>query len=239
MTTSEAVALSHVTVMRGSRLAVDDLTATIPSGEVVGLLGPSGCGKTTLLRSIVGIQANVQGDITVLGRPSGDATLRRQIGYRAQELSLYQDLTVAENVEYFAALLDVGVDRRQAVIETVRLGSAVDQRVGELSGGQQARVSLVVALLAEPRLLVLDEPTVGLDPVLRRDLWNLFSALASDGTTLLVSSHVMDEAERCSWLLLMRGGRLLAFGTPQQLMSDTSTTTVEAAFLALVGATEP
>ena len=236
MTTSEAVALS---VMRGSRLAVDDLTATIPSGEVVGLLGPSGCGKTTLLRSIVGIQANVRGGIAVLGRRAGDSMLRRQIGYRSQELSLYQDLTVAENLAYFSTLLDVGVDRRQALIETVRLGSAVDERVGELSGGQQARVSLVVALLAEPRLLVLDEPTVGLDPVLRRDLWNLFSALASDGTTLLVSSHVMDEAERCSWLLLMRGGRLLASGTPQQLMSDTSTTTVEAAFLALVGATEP
>jgi ABC-2 type transport system ATP-binding protein len=234
-TEAPAVSLSHVTVMRGARLAIDDLTATIPSGTVVGLLGPSGCGKTTLLRSIVGVQANVRGDVTVLGRPAGDESLRRQIGYRSQELSLYQDLTVAENVRYFSALLGVGAEQGRALIDTVRLGPVVDERVGRLSGGQQARVSLVVAMLDEPPLLVLDEPTVGLDPVLRRDLWDLFASLAGGGRTLLVSSHVMDEAARCASLLLMRGGRLLAAGPPDRLMNDTSTDTVEEAFLALVG----
>jgi ABC-2 type transport system ATP-binding protein len=235
MTDIPAVRLSHVTVTRGGRLAIDDLTTEVPSGTVVGLLGPSGCGKTTLMRSIVGVQANVEGDVTVLGRPGGDAALRRRIGYRSQELSLYRDLTVAENVRYFAALVGVGAHEGRDLIETVRLGSVVDERVDRLSGGQQARVSLAVAMLGEPTLLVLDEPTVGLDPVLRRELWDLFSALADGGTTVLVSSHVMDEAARCAWLLLMRRGRLLAAGPPDQLMNDTSTDTVEQAFLALVG----
>ncbi len=213
---------------------MSDFTTTVPAGVVVGLLGPSGCGKSTLMRSIIGVQAHVEGEITVLGLPAGDPRLRTQIGYRSQDLSLYEDLSVQENVDYFSQLLDVDTNQGRALLETVQLTPFRHQRVDQLSGGQTARLSLVCAMLHQPRLLVLDEPTVGLDPVLRRDLWHLFATLARGGTTLLVSSHVMDEAARCEWLLLMRDGRLLAEGSPQQLMDATSSRTVEDAFLRLI-----
>lgn len=232
--TPAAVSLVDVSVVRGGQRVVDNITSVVPTGTVVGLLGPSGCGKSTLMRSIVGVQQHVAGDITVLGRPAGDPWLRANIGYRAQDLALYEDLSVNDNLEYFSGLLHVKADRRRSLLDTVQLASFGDQRVDHLSGGQKARLSLVIALLNDPPLLVLDEPTVGLDPVLRRELWMLFTTLAQQGTTLLVSSHVMDEAARCEWLLLMRDGRLLAEGSPQGLMADTSSDTVEDAFLALI-----
>ncbi len=230
----DAIRLTGVTVIRGGRRVISDFTATVPGGAVVGLLGPSGCGKSTLMRSIVGVQANVAGNVTVLGHPAGDPRLRSKIGYRAQELSVYEDLSVLENIEYFAALLRIDASRGRSVLDTVQLTPFGDQRVDRLSGGQRARLSLAVALLNQPPLLVLDEPTVGLDPVLRNELWELFSALARQGTTLLVSSHVMDEAARCERLLLMRNGQLLAEGSPDQLMQATMSDSVEGAFLALI-----
>jgi ABC-2 type transport system ATP-binding protein len=231
---TDAVTLSHVSVKRGDRRVVSDFTTTVPAGIVVGLLGPSGCGKSTLMRSIVGVQANTSGEITVLGHPAGHPRLRTEIGYRAQDLSLYEDLTVWENVHYFSGLLHIDAKRGRSVLDTVQLSPFQDQRVDRLSGGQRARLSLACALLNKPRLLVLDEPTVGLDPVLRRELWEMFATLTREGTTLLVSSHVMDEAERCEWLLLMREGRLLAEGSPDELTARTSSQTVEGAFLALI-----
>jgi ABC-2 type transport system ATP-binding protein len=207
-------------------------------GQVVGLLGPSGCGKTTLMRSIVGVQVVLGGDIEVLGRLAGDPDLRHRVGYLTQSLSVYTDLTVKENLQYFAAV--VGVPRAEVKAELARVVQLVDltaqfnSRVAGLSGGQVCRVSLAVALLGTPNLLVLDEPTVGLDPVLRRDLWSIFHRLAADGVTLLVSSHVMDEASRCDRLLLMRNGELLADATPDQLLAATGVADVETAFLALV-----
>ncbi|NNF53153.1 MAG: ABC transporter ATP-binding protein [Acidimicrobiales bacterium] len=226
--------MDRVSITRGDRQVVTDFTTTVPVGSVVGLLGPSGCGKSTVMRGIVGVQAQVAGKITVFGHPAGDPRLRSLVGYRSQDVSLYEDLTVQENMEYFSELLGLQADQTRSLLETVQLASFRNQRVDRLSGGQRARLSLASALLNEPRLLVLDEPTVGLDPVLRRELWELFSDLAAAGTTLLVSSHVMDEAARCESLLLMRDGRLLAEGSPQELMRSTSSPTVEEAFLTLI-----
>jgi ABC-2 type transport system ATP-binding protein len=220
--------------VRGGRVAVDGVSFTARSGEVTGLLGPSGCGKTSLLRSVVGVQVVESGDVQVLGRPAGSPELRHRIGYVTQAPSVYEDLTVTENVRFFARVLGVPRAECDQVLAAVDLGDRGDSRVGALSGGQRSRVSLAVALLGFPALLVLDEPTVGLDPVLRRDLWALFHRLAAAGSAVLVSSHVMDEAERCDRLLLMREGRLIADDTPQGLLATTGADDVEQAFLALV-----
>ena len=230
---NSAVSASGLRVRRGRREVLHHLTFTIPGRRITGLLGPSGGGKSTLLRSIVGVQAGVEGRLDVLGRPAGDAGLRRRIGYVTQSASVYTDLSVAQNLQYFAAIVGAGRDRVGAVLADVDLTGAAGQRVDTLSGGQRARVSLAAALLGEPDLLVLDEPTVGLDPVLRRDLWALFRRLSDSGRTLVVSSHVMDEAQRCDRLLLLRDGRLVADDTLHGVLARTGTDDVEGAFLAL------
>ncbi|MFF9068530.1 ABC transporter ATP-binding protein [Streptomyces sp. NPDC014891] len=239
-----AIAARGLTAVRGDRTVLRGLDFTVPAGRITGLLGPSGCGKTTLMRAVVGTQAKVDGTLQVLGHPAGDPALRSRIGYVTQAPSVYDDLTVQQNLDYFAAVLLPGRghrhDRRDLVdraVADVDLTPHADSLAGRLSGGQRSRVSLAVALLGTPDLLVLDEPTVGLDPVLRRDLWELFHRIAADrGTTLLVSSHVMDEAERCHRLLLMREGEILADDTPEALRRRNDTATVEEAFLRLVDA---
>ncbi|HEY4568848.1 MAG TPA: ABC transporter ATP-binding protein [Kribbella sp.] len=229
-----AVSCRDVVVVRGDREVLQGLDFDLHAGTVTGLLGPSGCGKTTLIRAIVGLQARVTGDVSVLGLPAGAPKLRGRIGYLTQEPSVYADLTVTENLRFFAAVLGVGSSDVERVIEAVDLGSHADVRVDRLSGGQRSRASLAAALLGSPELLVLDEPTVGLDPVLRRDLWDLFHRLADDGATLLVSSHVMDEASRCDRLLLMRDGDILADETPRALLSSVGAGDIEQAFLTLI-----
>ncbi|MFE2500230.1 ABC transporter ATP-binding protein [Streptomyces scopuliridis] len=237
-----AIRARGLTVRRGERTVLRGLDFAVSPGRITGLLGPSGCGKSTLMRAIVGTQAKVTGTLDVLGLPAGDGALRARIGYVTQAPSVYDDLTVRQNLDYFAAVLDPGRARRDARRETVTraigdvdLASHADSLAGRLSGGQRSRVSLAVALLGTPELLVLDEPTVGLDPVLRRDLWDLFHRIAAErAATILVSSHVMDEAERCHRLLLMRDGEILADDTPDALRARTRTETVEAAFLHLV-----
>lgn len=226
-----------LTVVRGGHAVLSDLDVTI-GGGVTGLLGPSGCGKSTLLRSIVGVQRVAAGSVTVLGEPAGSEPLRHRVGYVTQAASVYDDLTVVENLRFFARVLrvpDVRADVER-VLAAVDLGSSSDAVVAQLSGGQRSRVSLAVALLGTPGLLVLDEPTVGLDPVLRRDLWALFHRLADDGTAVLVSSHVMDEAERCDRLLLMREGRILADDSPAAIKAAVGADDIETAFLTLVEA---
>lgn len=233
-----AVQIRGLTVKRGRNLVLDRLDLRLRAGMVTGLLGPSGCGKTTLMRSIVGVQRVAAGQVSVLGRSAGSAPLRREVGYVTQAASVYNDLSVGENLRYFAAVL--GTDRADVarVIDTVGMGHKERAMVADLSGGERSRVSLAVALLGAPKLLVLDEPTVGLDPVLRRELWNLFADLAAKGTTLLVSSHVMDEAARCDRLLLMRQGAILADATLPDLYRQTGTGDVEAAFLTLIDRAE-
>jgi ABC-2 type transport system ATP-binding protein len=234
MKNATVIDVRDLVVQRGRVQALRGISFEIRPREVTGLLGPSGCGKTTLMRAVVGVQIVQSGEVEVLGLPAGDRRLRDRVGYVTQAPSVYDDLTVAENLRFFARVLGVPRTEIDRCVEAVDLGSRRDQVVNRLSGGERSRVSLAVALLGSPELLVLDEPTVGLDPVLRRDLWAMFHRLAADGTAVLVSSHVMDEAERCDRLLLMRDGELIAQDTPQALLDRTRTTDVENAFLSIV-----
>jgi ABC-2 type transport system ATP-binding protein len=236
MNSTHSIRIRDLRVRRGGRLVLPGVSLDVRRGVVTGLLGPSGSGKTTLIRSIVGVQVVESGEVSVLGAPAGSPGLRHVVGYVTQAPSVYSDLTVQENLHYFARVLDAALGQIDEVIETVALTDHADQVVGTLSGGERSRVSLATALLGEPELLVLDEPTVGLDPVLRRDLWNTFHELAARGTTLLVSSHVMDEAERCDDLVLLREGRIVATGSPGELRHRTHTADLEDAFLALAEA---
>ena len=234
MKKSAVIDVRDLVVQRGRVQALRGISFETRPGEVTGLLGPSGCGKSTLMRAVVGVQVVQSGEVEVLGLPAGDRRLRDRVGYVTQAPSVYDDLTVAENLRFFARVLGVPRTEIDRCVEAVDRGSRRDQVVNRLSGGERSRVSLAVALLGSPELLVLDEPTVGLDPVLRRDLWAMFHRLADDGTAVLVSSHVMDEAERCDRLLLMRDGELIAQDTPQALLDRTRTTDVENAFLSIV-----
>ncbi|NLT53941.1 MAG: ABC transporter ATP-binding protein [Actinomycetales bacterium] len=233
-----AIRVRDLRVIRGGRTVIPGLTLDIPRGQVVGLLGPSGCGKTTLMRCVVGVQKIASGDVRVLDLPAGGPELRHRVGYLTQAPSVYGDLTIEENLRYFAAV--VGTPRKAVgdevarVVDLVSLADHAGSRVDTLSGGQRSRVSLAAALVGTPEVLVLDEPTVGLDPVLRRDLWDIFHRLAEGGVTLLISSHVMDEAVRCDHILLMRAGLMLADGTLAEVLGATGAKDAEQAFLTLV-----
>jgi ABC-2 type transport system ATP-binding protein len=228
------VEIEALRIVRGGREVLHELAFSVLPGEVTGLLGPSGCGKTTLMRAIVGVQRVTAGAVTVLGEPAGTAALRSRIGYVTQAPSVYDDLTVEENLVFFASVLGVGHDRVDACVRLVDLEGHRGKVVRQLSGGERSRVSLAVALLGRPALIVLDEPTVGLDPVLRKDLWETFHRLADEGAAVFVSSHVMDEATRCDRLILMRDGRIIADDTPAGLLEKTGADDIEAAFLDLV-----
>lgn len=230
---NNVISITDLWVVRGGREVLPGLSLDVAPG-VTGLLGPSGCGKSTLMRAIVGVQRVRSGDVEVLGQPAGAKALRDRVGYVTQAVSVYDDMTPSENLRFFARVLGVrNIEQAiDAAIDAVDLDSHRDQVVGNLSGGQRSRASLAVALLGDPDVLVLDEPTVGLDPVLRRDLWALFHRLADAGKAVLVSSHVMDEAERCDRLVLMRDGRILAHGTPAEIRGDARD--IEAAFLRIV-----
>jgi ABC-2 type transport system ATP-binding protein len=229
-----AIALRGLLVRRGGRDVVRIPALEIPAGRVTGLMGPSGCGKTTLMRAIVGVQRVAGGRVEVLGRPAGSAALRARVGYMTQAPSVYGDLTVRENLAFFARVLGVRTARVEEVIAAVSVPARRGQLVRDLSGGERARVSLAAVLLGEPELLVLDEPTVGLDPVLRVELWRLFAQLAQDGATLLVSSHSLEEARHCDELLLMRDGEILVSDSPAALRARTGRDNLEDAFVALV-----
>ena len=234
-----AIVVHDLHVKRARTPVLRGLSLAVPRGRIVGLLGPSGSGKTTLMRSIVGVQVVQSGSIEVLGLPAGSKALRKRVAYVTQQASVYDDLTVRQNLGYFRRVLGAPASDIDRVIERTDLGSVADRLAGSLSGGQRGRVSLAAALLGAPEVLVLDEPTVGLDPVLRVELWQLFHELAADGATLLVSSHVMDEAKRCDRLLLMRDGDLLADDTVTGVLEFTGTDDVETAFLNLIDRGEP
>lgn len=228
------VSVAALSIHRGKQDVLKDLSFNIPEGRITGLLGPSGSGKTTLIRALVGVQKITSGQVNVLGRPAGDASLRHDVGYVTQAASVYKDLSVVDNVHYFGATH--GCSRADALeaVDAVGLSGVAKRRAADLSGGQFSRVSLACALVAKPKLLLLDEPTVGLDPVLRADLWTKFAAMAAAGTTLVISSHVMEEAGHCDSLLLLREGRLLAQLTPAQLRQRGDTPDLELAFLRLI-----
>jgi ABC-2 type transport system ATP-binding protein len=228
------ISVDRLRVIRNKRPAIHDLSVQIARGTITGLLGPSGCGKTTLIRSIVGTQIITAGAVTVLGQPAGSAHLRRRVGYMPQDPTIYDDLRIVDNVRYFASLYGMDASAANAAIDVVGLQDHRSAYSGNLSGGQRTRVSLACALVCRPEVLILDEPTVGLDPVLRADLWQQFDALARAGTTLLVSSHVMDEADHCAELLLMREGHLVAHTTPSHLREDTGCRSLEDAFLSII-----
>ncbi|HEY5160422.1 MAG TPA: ABC transporter ATP-binding protein [Gaiellaceae bacterium] len=234
MSAATSIVVDNLRIRRGGVIVLDDLSLSVASGRVTGLLGPSGSGKTTLMRAIVGVQIVESGAITVLGEPAGTPLLRWKVGYMTQNPAVYGDLTVRENLRYFARILNTGPENVEEVLETVDMTAFGDRVVNRLSGGQRARVSLATALIGDPQLLVLDEPTVGLDPVLRRDLWKAFNDLAAQGKTLLVSSHVMDEADHCHDLLLLREGKLVATGTPADVRAQSGKQDLDEAFLVLI-----
>lgn len=229
-----SIRADKLVVEKEHRRILDELTFSIPAGTLTGLIGPSGSGKTTLIRSIVGVQAMKSGSLKILGKDAGDKQLRSQIGYVTQAPAVYEDLTVEQNLRYFAVLVKASHSQVSEVIAQVRLEGRRRGLVKDLSGGERARVSLGLALLGSPDVLVLDEPTVGLDPLLRRDLWNLFGELAEQGKTLLVSSHVMDEAERCNRLLLLRDGKLLWQDSKEELLKTAGASSVEEAFIRMI-----
>ncbi|MDH6182271.1 ABC-2 type transport system ATP-binding protein [Microbacteriaceae bacterium SG_E_30_P1] len=231
---NNAVKVAGLRVTRGRVAVFDGFDVAVRQGAITGLLGPSGCGKTTLLRSIVGVQRIAAGTITVLGAPAGSRALRRRVAYATQAASVYDDLTVRQNLQYFSRVLGAPTGDVQRVIDQVELGPYSRQRIASLSGGQRSRVSLATAMLGTPGLLVLDEPTVGLDPLLRENLWSIFRSLADSGVTVIVSSHVMDEALRCDDLILLRDGALVAHTTPAGLLEQTGATNPDDAFLTLI-----
>jgi ABC-2 type transport system ATP-binding protein len=233
-----ALEVEGLTVNRGGRTVLDNLTFSVARGSVTGLLGPSGSGKTTLMRCLVGVQIVRSGTATVLGRPAGSTSLRGEVGYMTQAPSVYGDLSVRENAHYFASLYGISPREADRTVEEVGLRDAAGQLVNTLSGGQRARASLACALIGRPKVLILDEPTAGQDPVLRNELWRRFHALADDGVTLVVSSHVMDEASRCDRLLLLREGCLIADGTPATVREAGGSEDLDEAFLNLVLASQ-
>lgn len=234
----DAIGVHDLVVDRGGRRVLDGITCAVPQGAVTGLLGPSGSGKTTFMRAVVGVQVVTSGTVTVLGQPAGAPTLRHRVGYLTQAPSVYADLTVRENARYFAALYGRGRTEADEAVSAVGLAQAAGQLVATLSGGQRSRASLACALVGDPELVILDEPTVGQDPVLRADLWARFHAMAAAGTTLLVSSHVMDEAARCDRLLLIREGRLIADDSPDAIRAAAGVDDLDEAFLRLIRAGE-
>ena len=228
-----AVRVSDLSVVRGRKTVLSGVSAVVSRGSVLGLLGPSGSGKTTLLRTVVGVQRFQQGAVDVLSTPVGSPQLRHEVGYVTQSPSVYSDLTVEQNVAYFASLLGMRRGDVARVLNEVGLTRQAGQLVSELSGGQRSRCSLACALIGRPSILILDEPTAGQDPLLREQLWGLFRSLADAGVTLIVSSHVMAEAARCDQLLLIRDGRVAASGTPDELRARTGADDMDQVFLTL------
>jgi ABC-2 type transport system ATP-binding protein len=232
MSESWAVDVEGVTKTFGEVKALDVVTLRVRQGEIYGLLGPNGSGKTTLIRMFVGLVAPNAGTVTVLGKRMPNVAMLSHVGYMTQAAALYPGLSVEENVRFFATINGAEGGVKEA-LEFVKLYERRDSVVSTLSGGMRQRCSLACALVHKPQLLLLDEPTVGVDPQLRVELWNGFKQMAHEGTTIIVSSHVMDEAERCQRLGLILYGKLLTEGSPDEIRARAGKTTLEDAFLSL------
>ncbi|KQX64640.1 MULTISPECIES: ABC transporter ATP-binding protein [unclassified Paenibacillus] len=235
MTTDISIQLHGVSKQFDEKVVLDGITLAVPKAHIFGLLGPSGSGKTTLVRMIAGIDVPTSGTVHVLGQQMPQLAMLSKIGYMAQSDALYAELTAQENLEFFASLYGLaGTKRKQRihdVMELVDLGSHLKKQISNYSGGMKRRLSLAISLLHEPGILILDEPTVGIDPVLRKSIWQELTNLSRQGTTILVTTHVMDEADKCHQLGMIRDGRLTAVGTPDELKQATSSATIEEAFL--------
>lgn len=236
--TNGAITVKGLGVRKQKKNLLKNVSFTVKPGIICGLLGPSGAGKTTLMRTLVGIQIPSEGQVSVFDKQAGDQDNRPRIGYVTQASSIYNDLTVYQNLHYFAQLVGADKTAIKKAIKSVHLEPKKNQLVSTLSGGESTRVSLAIALLGDPDLLVLDEPTVGLDPLLRQDLWVLFNAMADKGKTLIVSSHVMDEALHCSQLLLLREGKLFWNDSSEKLLRKTHEKSIESAFIHLMKSEE-
>jgi ABC-2 type transport system ATP-binding protein len=234
---THAVEAEGLTKSFGSLVAVDHVDLRLEPGRIYGLLGPNGSGKTTLIRLLLGLTRPNAGHAVVLGTRVPSRPLLARIGYMPQGEGIYPELSVAENIAFFAGLASRGSpDRERSVLELVQLADRRTTPALELSGGMRRRLSLACALVHDPELLMLDEPTVGVDPALRVEFWDHFRALATEGRTFLVSSHVMDEADRCDELLLVRAGRIIDRGSSREIRERAGVDDLEAAFLALGGA---
>lgn len=233
---TSAISISKLIVIRAGKTIVHQFDLEIESGKILGLLGPSGSGKTTIMRSVVGLQHLTSGTISVFEIPAGHKSLRTRVSYSTQDASIYRDLTCSENIDYFRAMQGNSSSSTDEILELVDLSKNRKQLAATLSGGERARLALATALVGKPEILILDEPTVGLDPLLRRDLWKLFHRFTSEGKTLLVSSHMMEEADHCDELVLMRDGAILAKGSPAQLRKESDQETMDSVFISLVEA---
>ncbi|WP_010197557.1 heme ABC exporter ATP-binding protein CcmA [Bacillus sp. m3-13] len=238
---NEVCKVSNLSISFGKQEVLKDINLSISKGEIFGFLGPSGAGKTTLVKAIAGLQPINNGEVEVLTRKMPTLSLSEKIGYMAQSDALYQDLTAQENLQFFSSLYKLNrIDRKKRiheVMELVNLSEHLNKPVQQFSGGMKRRLSLAISLLHNPEILILDEPTVGIDPLLRKSIWQELKALSKAGTTVLVTTHVMDEAQKCDRLAMIREGELLAVGSTEELQRKTGTTSMEDAFLTFGGAT--
>jgi ABC-2 type transport system ATP-binding protein len=240
MANDSCIRVTRVSRSFGKKSVLTDITLDVNRAEIFGLLGPSGSGKTTLVKMIAGIDEPTAGEVDLLGVRMPKLGMLSRIGYMAQSDALYAELSAKENLEFFSALFGLRGGKQQKriqeVIELVNLTDSLKKPVGAYSGGMKRRLSLAIALLHEPDVLILDEPTVGIDPVLRKSIWSELQKLSANGTTILVTTHVMDEADKCDRLGMIRDGKLIAVGTPDELKHATGAATIEDAFLVYGGA---
>jgi ABC-2 type transport system ATP-binding protein len=235
MSINHSISVNNVCKKFGQQDVLQDISLEIPQAQIFGLLGPSGSGKTTLVKIIAGIDVATSGEVHLLNEKMPKLAMMSQIGYMSQSDALYMELSALENLEFFAALFGLNVAQRKIrideVMTLVNLQAFLKKSVSTYSGGMKRRLSLAIALLHRPKVLILDEPTVGIDPVLRKSLWDELTRLSEQGTTIIVTTHVMDEADKCHRLGMIRDGKLIAVGTPEELKQQTRTRSIEEAFL--------
>ena len=231
------ISVRHVSQIYGSRKVLSDICLEIEKGCIYGILGPSGCGKTPVIKTIAGILVPTEGTVHVLGEQMPKLHIINRIGYMAQSDALYMNLSGRDNIEFFAAMygmkkndMKCNIDR---ALELVKLSDHQHKLAGSYSGGMKRRLSLALAIVHNPEVLILDELTVGIDPLLRRDIWEELNTMRQNGTTILVTTHVMDEADRCQKLAMMREGQILTTGTPTEILSRYQVSTIEEAFMKL------